>query len=305
MKKTIAVHWQYGISTHSGWYRDKNEDRTLLRIGSSEQGDPYAVAIMADGMGGLGSGAEASEIALSMIKQWMDQTLPSVFAQDQFWDQLDRLLGHLFDEINRRLRSIGQERGGKIGTTLTVLVLYKESYLIHHVGDCRVYYLKRGSRLRLLTEDHSWVSEQVRQGRLSASAAAKHPMRNVLMQCLGVQNQVVALRKRGFYDPFSLFMLCSDGLYHRFRRDQLERLMLRIDRTQTELQEVCAELIAKALDQGADDNMTVLMIRPMKAYSSDKERLKRELTRLYRDSLPETGRKICTYAKYWLNRFVK
>lgn len=305
MKKTVAVNWQYGTSTHSGWYRDKNEDQSLLRIGSSDQGDPYAVAVMADGMGGLGFGAEASEIALTMVKQWMDETMPAVFAGEQPMNRLERMLEPLFDRINQRLRDIGKERGGKLGTTLTVLVLYKESYLIHHIGDCRIYYLKRKGRIRLLTVDQTWVSEQVRHGKLSPSAAAKHPKRSVLMHCLGLQDKAMAFRKKGFYDPFSLFMLCSDGLYHRFRADQLESFLLRIERSQINLQDACSGLVEMALERGADDNVTVLMIRPMKAYSSEKERLKRERIRLYRDELPEKGKNLVTGVKYLLNRFKK
>ncbi|WP_248925607.1 PP2C family protein-serine/threonine phosphatase [Paenibacillus hamazuiensis] len=305
MKITVAVHWQYGTSTHSGWYRGENEDRSLLRIGTSELGDPYAVAIIADGMGGLGSGAEASETALTIVKEWMDDELSGLFSQERPLDELELRLTQLFAHINARLQQDGAARDSKMGTTLTVLVLHKETFLIHHIGDCRVYYLKQGGPLKQLTEDQSWAAEQVRQGRLSAAQAAKHPNRHVLLQCLGVQETLHIYSKRGFYDPYSLFLLCSDGLYRRYKEEELRRFLTLMDGKNIELQDMSAALVEKALDRGADDNLTLMLIRPVTACSTEKERRKRAREQFYRQTLPDTGRKAMEQMKSWLNNLRK
>ncbi|UUZ79234.1 hypothetical protein LJK88_29055 [Paenibacillus sp. P26] len=72
MKNRIAVYWQYGATTHTGWFRTLNEDRSLLRMGTSGGGTPYAAAVLADGMGGTEDGGLASETAVQMVKEWLD-----------------------------------------------------------------------------------------------------------------------------------------------------------------------------------------------------------------------------------------
>ncbi|TBL80251.1 PP2C family protein-serine/threonine phosphatase [Paenibacillus thalictri] len=305
MKKTVAVNWQYGTFTHSGWYQADNEDRSLLRIGTSEQGDPYAVAIIADGMGGYGSGAEASELALTMTKEWMDHVLPIVFAKENPLDELDHILGLLFHRINEHLVQTGVNNESKLGTTLSILILYKEVYLLHHTGDCRIYYRKQTGRIQQLTEDQTWVAEQVRLKKLSPLQAVKHPNRSVLLHCLGINPQLSVFRKKGYYDPYSLFMLCSDGLYTRFREDELDRLLLIVGRGQLDLPDICSELVNQALSRGANDNLTVMLLRPMTVYSTEKERLVRQLNSFYREKLPETGKKMASDLNEWVRKWRK
>ncbi|WP_165971988.1 PP2C family protein-serine/threonine phosphatase [Paenibacillus piri] len=265
MKTTFAVHWQYGVATHSGLFQTTNEDRSLLRIGVTDQGEPYAAAAIADGMGGSGDGGMASETALAAVKLWLDEQLPGLLNAGPGWKPLAISAERLFHSVNGQLIELGKRGGRRIGTTLTLILLLNETYYLCHTGDCRVYKVTRSNRVRLLTKDQSWASEQVRKGRLSLQQVRKHPKRHVLLHCLGMQTELKLIARTGFYTPNDRFLLCSDGFYDRVTDLGIERILKAEDGAGLGLQPLCDLLLDRALDRQSNDNISVLMLRPAAA----------------------------------------
>ncbi|MCS7461121.1 serine/threonine-protein phosphatase [Paenibacillus doosanensis] len=262
MKTTFAVNWHYGAATHPGWFRMINEDRSLLRIGTTSRGEPYAVAAIADGVGGSGDGSKASETALNQVRHWLDGQLHPLFREADFWLRLNPEVSRLFRAINEELIRLGNDAGCQISTTLTLLFLLNETFFIFHIGDCRVYHFNRG-HLRQMTKDQSWISEQVRRGRLSKQQARRHPRRNMLLQCLGAHKELQLIRRTGFYTPGSLFVLCSDGFYNRITDSVMERLLIEHDKANTDVQQLSDVLVDRALDNRSNDNISVLLLKPL------------------------------------------
>ncbi|MEK3723490.1 PP2C family protein-serine/threonine phosphatase [Paenibacillus sp. FSL H8-0034] len=265
MKTTFAVNWQYGVATHSGWFRMINEDRSLLRIGSTESGEPYAVAVIADGMGGSGDGEKASDVATEVVRHWLDEQLPSILRRKLIWGKLDNSIERLFYEVNDRLIQIGMDAGNQIGTTLSLLFLLNETYFLCHIGDCRIYKVNYKMHIRQLTRDQSWIYEQIRKGRLSRQQARKHPKRHVLMQCLGYQKNLKLIKRRGFFVPEHLFLLCTDGFYDRLSDTRIERFLREGEKEQQDLQQMSDMLIDRALDKRSNDNISVVLLRSLNA----------------------------------------
>jgi serine/threonine protein phosphatase PrpC len=261
LKTTFAVNWQYGVATHSGWFRMINEDRSLLRIGSTNNGEPYAVAVIADGMGGSGDGGKASETAMECVRHWLDEKLPILLRRQLTWSQLNHSSDQLFHEVNRKLIELGKDAGSQIGTTLTLLFLLNETYYISHIGDCRIYKVSRKKRMWQLTRDQSWTNEMIRKGRISRRQARKHPKRHVLLQCLGVQRELKIVKRIGFYKPENLFLLCSDGFYDRLPDLRIERFLREGEQEHHDLQELSDMLIDRALDKRSNDNISVILLR--------------------------------------------
>ncbi|MBE1441849.1 PP2C family protein-serine/threonine phosphatase [Paenibacillus sp. OAS669] len=262
MRTTFAVHWHYGIATHSGWFRMMNDDRSLLRIGTTEQGDPYAVAVIADGVGGIGDGSRASDAAMDHVRHWLDNQLPKLLKTARLRGAFIQSTKKLLHEINVSLLEMGNHAGSQMSTTLTLLFLLNETYILCHIGDCRVYYFHR-QRLKQLTKDHSWVAEQVRKRKMTPKQARKHPHRHVLLQCLGVQKELNIQYRSGFYSPNSLFLLCTDGLYDRMSHSKIEYFLKDNESSELNLQQVSDLLVDKALDQRANDNISVLLLSPL------------------------------------------
>jgi serine/threonine protein phosphatase PrpC len=263
LKTTFAVNWHYGVATHSGWFRMINEDRSLLRIGVTDNGEPYALAVIADGMGGSGDGGKASETTMEEVRLWLDEQLPVLLRRKIVWSQLNQSTNQLFHRVNQRLIELGKGAENQIGTTLSLLFLLNETYYICHIGDCRIYKVNRKMRLRQLTRDQSWADEMIRKGRLSMKQARKHPKRHVLLQCLGIHKELQLVKRIGFYEPDNLFLLCSDGFYDRLPDLRIERYLREGKQEQYDLQETSEMLIDRALDKRSNDNISVLLLRSL------------------------------------------
>ncbi|TVY10114.1 PP2C family protein-serine/threonine phosphatase [Paenibacillus cremeus] len=262
MNLTFSIHWKYGAGTHTGWFRTLNEDRSLLRMGTSPSGVPYAAAVMADGMGGTGDGGLASELAVEKLKTWMEQKLPTVLDDSKWMSRLEIEGTALLHNLHRHLVDKRRAHGQTLGTTLTLLVLFQSVYNIFHIGDCRIYKFYSSGRLAQLTRDHSWVAEQVRKGFLAKHKARTHPKRHILTQGLGLGKEPKVYVRSGTYHPGTLFLLTSDGFHDRFSNEAIA-IMLRRASSSLEPQDVCDQLITRALDKHADDNISLLLIKPI------------------------------------------
>ncbi|WP_025026485.1 PP2C family protein-serine/threonine phosphatase [Caldalkalibacillus mannanilyticus] len=253
--------WRYGISTHQG-PKLVNEDSCFLRVGTEEGADHFALALMADGMGGLDAGNVASKLAIEQVKRWWDEHIAQLMLAEEPLRMLRKEFCTLFPLINQRIWEHGRQQGIRLGTTFSILVLYAGSYLIVHVGDSRVYhFMAEDQELIQVTEDHSWVASQVRQGRLTREEARIHPRRNLITRCLGAEPDMQVECFEGEYGAGDTFLVCTDGFYTPFRDQELLSLLLQVQTEQEELQWSSDELVRLALQAGADDNISVILLR--------------------------------------------
>src|SRR5262249_32454585 len=141
-----------------------------------------------------------------------------------------------------------------MGTTFTGAVVREEEMIIAQVGDSRCYLL-RGGRMEQVTEDHSWVQEQVSRGAMTLEEAEMSPFRNVITRSLGAAPEVEPELFAVKLEPDDRFVLCSDGL---------SGMM-----TDSELFEIAREgsasvaswnLVDRAVENGGKDNVTVLVL---------------------------------------------
>jgi protein phosphatase len=128
---------------------------------------------------------------------------------------------------------------------------------VAHVGDSRVYVLRDG-HLEQITNDHSWVEEQVRAGTLSPTAARQHPWRNVVTRALsGGEDPEVDLTEvspaRG-----ERYLLCSDGLFTVVPDSRIAQLLGQGD---VSLDAICQGLVQAANEAGGPDNITTLILQ--------------------------------------------
>jgi PPM family protein phosphatase len=126
---------------------------------------------------------------------------------------------------------------------------------VAHVGDSRVYRLRDG-KLEQLTQDHTWVNEQVVAGFLSKEQARTHPLKNVVTRALGGESDVLVDVREVEVLPGDLFLLCSDGLTGMLSDpDITERLS-----SGRSLHEICRTLVNDSNARGGIDNVTVVLL---------------------------------------------
>ncbi len=192
------------------WF-DPSEDPVVLR----QKGRLYVVA---DGMGGHAAGEVASRIAV--------ETIVDRYASDSDLDvtaSLKKAIAAANAEIYRQAQ--GSERAG-MGTTVVCAAVRGNELYVAHVGDSRVYLLRQGV-LTQLTEDHSFVAEQVRRGLIKEEEAEESPQRHILSRALGKKPEVEAdLSGPRDLKAGDLLLLCSDGVCGYLSNDQIEFALL-------------------------------------------------------------------------------
>jgi protein phosphatase len=213
------------------------------------------VLMVADGMGAHAAGELASKIAV--------ETVPHLYLkllEQPPGEALKRAISETNAEVNRR--GAANPEFHKMGTTSSVLVLMPDAAWVGHVGDSRVYRLRRNT-LEQLTFDHSLVWEARRDNSWPAGLDPQQALpKNVITRSLG-PNAEVEVDVEG---PFPLeagdtFLLCSDGLTGMLTDDELACIL-----ANHPAEEAAASLVDLANLRGGSDNITVLVARVLPAW---------------------------------------
>ncbi len=207
--------------------------------------------VVADGLGGHRAGEHASNMAVEVLAH----TLQTSRDNDDGLN-LDLVLDG-FDRANHGILNDARnspEREG-MGTTLTAIVVDGDRLLLGHVGDSRAWRIRDGV-IEQLTQDHTVVAQQVRDGVLTEADAEKHPMRHVLSRCLGVREEIEVDLVEGAVTPGDVYVLASDGLIPSSPPDEIARMV----RENSDAQ-IAAEVLAnRACEQDGRDNITVVVV---------------------------------------------
>jgi serine/threonine protein phosphatase PrpC len=240
--------------TDKGKARLNNEDAVCIDAN-------LGLLIVADGMGGHQSGEVASRMAVSSIHTHLAQLVQSGTAVETTAPRLSidtNRLGFCFKVANESIFTAAprdsQERG--MGTTCTAALISNGILSIAHIGDSRCYLIRNGV-LEQLTQDHSLVMEQVRQGLISKDDEIVKTHQNILTRSLGTEPEVmVDLEERPLFEG-DVLLLCSDGLDKEVTEDQL----LQTAQETSEPEDLVRRLIDMANAAGGRDNITVAVAR--------------------------------------------
>ncbi len=224
------------------------------RVRSNNQDSGYAGAqlfVVADGMGGHAGGDVASAIAVNRIAQTdrLDFASPqeAEFALQASLVAANQLISEAVYEH--------PELTG-MGTTVSALVRVGDAVATAHIGDSRIYLLRDGE-LSQITNDHTFVQRLVETGRITPEEAAVHPRRSVLMRVLGDIDQAPEI-DTGILGtvPGDRWLLCSDGLSSYVSEERILSLLA----DAASATEACNALVEEALDRGAPDNVTAIVV---------------------------------------------
>jgi serine/threonine protein phosphatase PrpC len=223
------------------------------KIRANNQDSAYAgsyLFVVADGMGGHAGGDVASAIAIRRITE-VDQKYTSAhdaaFALQSALIAANSLLAETVFEHN--------ELTG-MGTTVSGIVRVDNQIAMAHIGDSRIYRY-RGGKLEQISTDHTFVQRLVDSGRITPEEAAVHPRRSVLMRVLGDVDAAPEIDTEVFDTaPGDRWLICSDGLSSYVTDDKMEHVLTTVPTAQ----DAAERLIKESLDQGAPDNVTVVLL---------------------------------------------
>jgi len=227
--------------SHTGHKRKTNQDRFLVR----ELGDGQGVLLaVADGMGGEAGG----DIAAQMV---IDDLHTSLIGTGGFEDKLKQILLKANEQVRQQAEKNPELEG--MGTTATVVLVSRDTAYWSHVGDSRLYHFYTGT-LTQITTDHTFVQDLVADGTLSQEEADRHPLRNVLDQCVGC-GSLKAESGQFKIMAGERLLLCSDGLIKHVSDDSIKTAL-----EQGNARQAVEELLDQALNAGGKDNVTVIVM---------------------------------------------
>jgi protein phosphatase len=245
--------------TDVGRKRRHNEDAYLLDV---ERG----LFVVADGMGGHAAGEVASRITVESIQEFIagteeehENTWPFGFNNRYSLEgnRLTTAVEKANEKVMRAVQNRPELKG--MGTTVVAALFDQDRVTLVHVGDSRAY-LYRGQELKRLTDDHSWVQEQVNAGILSEDEAKSHPLKNVVTRALGGAAHVAVDLIEVPLTAGDRFLLCSDGLTGMVSDEELIEHLggpEPPDRT-------VRSLIELANEHGGIDNVTAILVEVTK-----------------------------------------
>src|SRR5579863_1854791 len=252
-----APEMECGARSDRGCVRENNEDSYRV----SPELNLYVVS---DGMGGLARGEVASRIAAETILEHCREASanPSLPLEGDRIDGVSEASNRLASAVQLANRAVYEESkkntGDRqpMGATVVVVQFAGDRMSLAHVGDSRIYRL-RDNTFEQLTQDHSFVAEQVRQGRMSAEQAAASALQNVLIRALGIDPAVEVDVSEELLMEGDTVLLCSDGLTRELTDAQIGAVLGET----SHVQKAADRLIELAKQAGGGDNVTAVVLR--------------------------------------------
>lgn len=254
--------------TDLGQTRDHNEDTFIVadltrdkasllpEVRHHDIGDRGSLFMVADGMGGAAAGELASAMAADLVHShlasaWRDDP-------DNSLEQFALRLREALEIANRRIHSYAGQRPEVkgMGTTATAAGVLGTHLIMAQVGDSRAYLIRNGEAVQL-TRDQSLTQRLVDAGEMTEEEAERSERRNIILQALGPEPNVVIELTIQELRQNDVLVLCSDGLTGTVKGDEIAKVVT----AHPEPADACSELISMANDRGGPDNITVAIAR--------------------------------------------
>jgi len=241
-------------ATDIGRKRHHNED--AFRVNES-----LGLYLVCDGLGGHAAGEIASETACASVERVLKQnhkTLQQYAEDPSFFNRAKAVavIEMAIDTASRDVHALATHDPEKQGmaTTLVTLVVMGSHAIVAHVGDSRVYLFRKGKTYQL-TEDHTMINEQVKEGEITADEAARSRKTGIVTRTVGFFEAATADTLHIELVPGDRFLLCSDGLSDYFAGGEFAGACQSVDEDQ-----VVPSLIQLANDRGGKDNITAVLV---------------------------------------------
>ena len=234
----------WGI-THRGAVRSQNQDA----YAAQRLEDGRVIALVCDGMGGARAGNVASTMAVELFMK--EFTTGDREGREE--ERMQRAASLANHEVFQR--SIREEACAGMGTTMVAVLAGEREAVILNEGDSRAYHINQDG-IVLITRDHSLVEDLVERGELTREQARTHPHKNLITRALGAEPVLMADCFRKELAPGDYLLLCSDGLSNVVGEQEMLYEVIHGG----EADSCCQRLLEIALNRGAPDNVTAVLV---------------------------------------------
>ena len=231
-----------------GKAREINQDSYYV----SQPSENVGLYIVADGMGGYNGGEIASGLATSSAKNYIETNFSKIEHNKQAKQELIKNAIEYANMIVYEKSKENEELEG-MGTTIEIVLAYNNRVYIGHIGDSRIYRIRKNF-IRKLTVDDSYVQKLVKDGTITKEEAVNHPKKNMLTKALGCTPFVEPeITVKGFLQD-DIIVITSDGLTNMVSDEEIIAII------KNDIEKASDELIKKANNPGGLDNITVVRI---------------------------------------------
>ncbi len=243
------------LSSQKTW-TGSDGDQPPGHLNKLNLGEKGLVLVVSDGMGGALAGDVASRMAVDSVREML--TGPDADENCEAETPLVECLKNATVYANLAIHKRSQEdsRCAGMGATFTGAAVKGDMLDLVQVGDSRGYMIRR-DQIRLATKDQSLVQQLVDVGQISEAEAETHMFRNVILQALGAQSDIIPVTGKIQLRRGDMLLLCSDGLSGKLRSEDIQNIVA----DNPDLEKACDELIAEANNRGGEDNITVVLVR--------------------------------------------
>ncbi len=235
--------------TDIGKAREINQDF----IYTSNNLEDVQLCILADGMGGYKGGEVASTLATVAAKTYIENNFKQIDYSNP--EEIKELIKKAMEYANMEILEIakGNEELEQMGTTLEICLKYGHKVYIGHIGDSRIYRIRKNI-IRRITTDHSYVETLVKDGTITREEAFYHPKKNMLMKALGCIDKIEPdVTVKGFLED-DIILMCSDGLTNMIHEEEIYTII------KQDINNACDNLIKRANELGGYDNISVIIM---------------------------------------------
>ena len=236
--------------TDIGKARSMNQDSFFV---SENNDNGLNLYILADGMGGYKGGEIASKVAITAVSKYITEKFDSISKdKNSILDLLEDAI--IFANSAIYEESEQDEELQDMGTTLEVLIIYKQKVYIGHIGDSRIYRIRKNN-MKKITTDHSYVEKLIQDGEITREESYNHPKKNLLIKALGTDKEVEPDLIYTVLNKNDMIIICSDGLTNMIKEKEILDIVLN-----NSSENVVEVLVDEANEAGGLDNITVIFI---------------------------------------------
>ena len=221
--------------TDIGKAREKNQDYYYI----PDSQDDLQLYVLADGMGGYNGGEIASKLATDSLRKYIKNNFETI---EKSKEKILELIKNAIEYSNMVVyeKSKEEKELEGMGTTLEVCLIYNNKIFLGHIGDSRIYRVRK-EIIRKLTKDHSYVQQLVEDGKITREEAVNHPKKNMLIRIRNIEKG-------------DIIIMCSDGLTNMVTEQEI------FEAVKQNVEKAPEILVQKANNAGGYDNITVVTI---------------------------------------------
>lgn len=233
----------YAAKTIAG-IRAQNQDAIFI-----PESGAFALAAVADGMGGHNAGDVASKLALETLVENMRKNMPGTI-RERLINAVNMANSAVYE------LSLTDKKYCGMGTTLVAAVLESGKFTVANIGDSRLYHFD-GKNIRQITEDHSYVAKLAALGIITKEEMVRHPQRNLITRAVGISPAELADVFECTWQKGDSILICTDGLYGELSEAELADAL---NCSPDKLKQSCEALVECALKAGSRDNISAIIV---------------------------------------------